>query len=474
MGAALYPSNPVLIVDDEEQFLLSVELTLSANGINNLQTISDSRKVMQLLSEKEFSLVMLDINMPNITGLELLPKIVEKHPEIPVIIITAINDVDNAVFCIKEGAFNYILKPVDNTRLVTTIRSGLNLRDVTSENVRLKKYLLKDELEYPETFSHIITQSPAMRAIFKYIEAIARTQLPVLITGETGAGKELIAKAIHDISKRTGKLVPVNVAGVDDTLFSDTLFGHKKGAFTSAEKERQGLIEQAEKGSLFLDEIGDLSIESQVKLLRLLQDGKYFPLGSDMAKLSDARIICATHRDIETMKDNNSFRKDLYYRLQAHHIHIPPLRERKKDLPLLIDHFLEKAAAQLNKNKPTAPKELKTLLSNYSFPGNIRELEGIIFDAVSVYKSGILSLDSIKEKVFGKLTSTENGVSSSSNSEELGISFADHLPTLKESEDLLIKEALKRADGNQTIAAQLLGISRRALNNRIQRKNSEE
>ena len=474
MGAALYPSNPVLIVDDEEQFLLSVELTLSANGINNLQTISDSRKVMQLLSEKEFSLVMLDINMPHITGLELLPKIVEKHPEIPVIIITAINDVDNAVFCIKEGAFNYILKPVDNTRLVTTIRSGLNLRDVTSENVRLKKYLLKDELEYPETFSHIITQSPAMRAIFKYIEAIARTQLPVLITGETGAGKELIAKAIHDISKRTGKLVPVNVAGVDDTLFSDTLFGHKKGAFTSAEKERQGLIEQAEKGSLFLDEIGDLSIESQVKLLRLLQDGKYFPLGSDMAKLSDARIICATHRDIETMKDNNSFRKDLYYRLQAHHIHIPPLRERKKDLPLLIDHFLEKAAAQLNKNKPTAPKELKTLLSNYSFPGNIRELEGIIFDAVSVYKSGILSLDSIKEKVFGKLTSTENGVSSSSNSEELGISFADHLPTLKESEDLLIKEALKRADGNQTIAAQLLGISRRALNNRIQRKNSEE
>lgn len=474
MGAALYPSNPVLIVDDEEQFLLSVELTLSANGINNLQTISDSRKVMQLLSEKEFSLVMLDINMPHITGLELLPKIVEKHPEIPVIIITAINDVDNAVFCIKEGAFNYILKPVDNTRLVTTIRSGLNLRDVTSENVRLKKYLLKDELEYPETFSHIITQSPAMRSIFKYIEAIARTQLPVLITGETGAGKELIAKAIHDISKRTGKLVPVNVAGVDDTLFSDTLFGHKKGAFTSAEKERQGLIEQAEKGSLFLDEIGDLSIESQVKLLRLLQDGKYFPLGSDMAKLSDARIICATHRDIETMKDNNSFRKDLYYRLQAHHIHIPPLRERKNDLPLLIDHFLEKAAAQLNKNKPTAPKELKTLLSNYSFPGNIRELEGIIFDAVSVYKSGILSLDSIKEKIFGKLTSTENSVFSSSNSEELGIYFADHLPTLKESEDLLIKEALKRADGNQTIAAQLLGISRRALNNRIQRKNSEE
>lgn len=472
MDAALYPQNPVLLVDDEEQFLLSAELTLSANGINNIITLSDSREVMKALDEQEFSLVVLDINMPHISGLELLPLIVEKYPEIPVVIITALNDVENAVYCIKEGAFNYILKPVDNTRLVTTIRGGLDIREIRNENVRLKKYLLKDELEHPDLFGHIITRSSKMRSIFKYIEAIARTRLPVLITGDTGVGKELIAKAIHDVSQREGELVPVNVAGVDDHLFSDTLFGHKKGAFTGAETERKGLIEQAQKGTLFLDEIGDLSIESQVKLLRLLQDGKYYPLGSDMAKLSDARIICATHRDIEKMKESNEFRKDLYYRLQAHHIHIPPLKERKKDIPLLVDHFLEKAAKELGKKRPTPPKELYTLLSNYPFPGNIREMEGIIFDAVSMHKSGILSLDSIKEKIFPHQNGKQNESTPLTNYEsEEKISFADDFPTLKEAEDLVINEALKRADGNQTIAARMLGMSRRALNNRLQRRN---
>jgi transcriptional regulator with PAS, ATPase and Fis domain len=306
-----------------------------------------------------------------------------------------------------------------------------------------------------------------MRAIFKYIEAISRTPLPVLVTGETGVGKELIANAIHKLSGRPGEIVSLNVAGVDDNLFSDTLFGHKKGAFTGADTERRGLIEQAERGTLFLDEIGDLSIESQVKLLRLIQDRKYFPLGSDMAKLSDVRIICATNRNIDSMKEGNSFRKDLYYRLQTHHIHIPPLKERKSDIPLLINHFMEKAALQLNKKKPTAPKELYTLLSNYSFPGNIRELEGIIFDAVSVHTSGVMSLIPIREKIYRD----EEMVSDSTVVEEL--IFPDELPTLKEAEDALIKEALKRADGNQNIAAELLGLSRRALNNRLTRKPEE-
>ncbi len=474
MGIAKYPQNPVLLVDDEEQFLFSAELTLSANGINNLETVNDSRKVMTLLEQNEYSLVVLDINMPHVTGLELLPMIVDKYPDIPVVIITAVNDVENAVYCIKEGAFNYILKPVDNTRLVTTLRAGLDLRAIKSENIMLKKYLLKDELEFPEAFKHIVTRSSSMRAIFKYIEAIARTPLPVLITGETGVGKELIAKAIHDISGRPGQHVPVNVAGVDDTLFSDTLFGHKKGAFTSADTDRKGLIEQAEQGTLFLDEIGDLSIESQVKLLRLLQDRKYYPLGSDTAKLSDARIICATHRDIESMKDNDTFRKDLYYRLQAHHIHIPPLRERKNDLPMLIDHFLDKAAEQLNKKKPTPPRELYTLLSNYSFPGNIREMEGIMFNAVSMHKSGVMSLEIIKDKLFtkegGTKTSTDNTVIEEGHDHTM--QFSGNLPTLKQMEEILIDEALKRSNGNQSIAAQLLGMSRRALNNRLQRRNS--
>jgi DNA-binding NtrC family response regulator len=470
MGTAIYPQHPVLLVDDEQHFLLSAELTLKSNGINNLITINDSRDVMKTLEQQEVSLVILDINMPYISGLELLPAIVEKYPEIPVVIISALNDVENAVFSIKNGAFNYILKPVDDTRLVTTVRSGIDLREIKNENVRLKKYLLKDNLEHPELFSHIVTRSSSMRAIFKYIEAIARTPLPVLITGDTGTGKELIAKAIHDVSQREGELVPVNVAGVDDTLFSDTLFGHKKGAFTGADKERRGLIEQAERGTIFLDEIGDLSIESQVKLLRLLQDRKYYPLGSDIAKLSDARVICATHRDIETMKNNDAFRQDLYYRLQAHHIHIPPLKERKSDLPMLIDHFIEKAAKELEKKKPTAPKELVTILSNYSFPGNIRELEGIIFNAVSMHKSGILSLESIKEKIFDKDEPSKDQTISA-DLQHNKLIFTDDFPNLKETEEILINEALKRANGNQTIAAQMLGISRRALNNRLRRKD---
>lgn len=469
MSKALYPKTPIMLVDDEEQFLMSAELTLFTNGINNICKISDSRRVMTELASKTFSLIVLDIDMPNITGIELLPKIVDKHPEIPVVIITAINDVEDAVFCIQNGAFNYLLKPVDETRFVTTVKSGLDLREIRTENQMLKKYLLADKLQFPEAFEHIITKSNEMRGIFKYIEAIGRTHLPVLVNGETGVGKELIAAAIHQVSGRTGNLVTVNVAGVDDTLFSDTLFGHKKGAFTGAEIERNGLIEQAQGGTLFLDEIGDLSIESQVKLLRLLQDGHYYPLGSDLPKYSDSRIICATHRDLASMKDTNEFRADLFYRLQSHQIIIPPLRERKEDIPMLVDFFISKAASELGKKPPALPKQIYTLLSNYNFPGNIRELGGLIYNAVSLHIAGTLSLDTIKQKIFSGGILESEYLKNSQIVNDNKLRFPEILPGLKEMETLLINEALKRADGNQTIAAELLGMSRRALNNRLQR-----
>ncbi len=469
--AAVYPNNPILLIDDEPAFLFSAENVLVANGLTNVKTLNDSTKVMELLSTDEYSIIVLDMNMPIITGKELLPRIVEKYPLTPVVILTAVNDVEIAVESIKAGAFNYILKPVDDARLITTIRGGLDLKAAREENVRLKDYLLRDKLIHPEAFSNIITKSPSMRAIFKYIEAIARSPLPVLVTGETGVGKELIGHAIHTLSGRPGEIVSLNVAGVDDNLFSDTLFGHKKGAFTGADTERRGLIEQADQGTLFLDEIGDLSLESQVKLLRLIQDSKYFPLGSDIAKLSDVRIICATNKNIDSMKDGSSFRKDLFYRLQTHHINIPPLRERKNDIHLLINHFLEKAASQLNKKKPTIPKEFYTLLSSHHFPGNIRELEGIIFDAVSVHSSGIMSLELIREKIFPRQRNNDFSGDASSTDQEEKIIFSEQLPTLKEAEDLLIKEALKRAEENQSIAADLLGITRRALNNRLNRKS---
>ena len=471
MNTNINPIKPILLIDDEQHFLSSAELILNSSSLINVETCNDSSKVLSLLKDKEYSLIALDINMPNISGIELLPKIIENFPEMPVIMITAINDVENAVECMKLGAFDYLVKPVDDERLISSIKRGLYFASVWNENIRLKETLFKDELEHPEAFSKLITNSTKMSSIFKYIEAIAKTNLPILVTGETGVGKELIANAIHQVSERAGELVPLNVAGVDDNLFSDTLFGHKKGAYTGAEKERRGLIEQAENGTLFLDEIGDLSIESQVKLLRLLQDGKYYPLGSDVAKLSDARVIVATHKDLDKMKDEDSFRKDLYYRLKAHHIHIPPLKERKEDIPILISHFLNSASESLNKKRPASPKELYTILTNYSFPGNVRELEGIIFDAVSRHTSGVLSIENIRKKTIGTEEEVKNINSHKNNLENFSesIIFTAQFPTFKTAEILMIKEALKRSDNNQTIAAQLLGITRRALNNRIQR-----
>ena len=473
MKSNLTPVHPVLFVDDEENYLLSLELTMSSNGITNIETCNDSRKVMSLLAARQYSLVVLDINMPHISGVELLPQIVGAYPGTHVIIVSAVDAVENAVLCMKKGAFDYVLKPADDTRLVAAIRHGLELDEIRSENEMLKQSLLRDQIQNPEAFEGIITHAHAIRSLFRYIEAVGGTNLPILITGETGTGKELFAAAVHRVSGRSGELVTVNVAGVDDNFFSDTLFGHRKGAFTGAESERKGLIERAENGTLFLDEIGDLSIESQVKLLRLLQDGQYYPLGSDIAKLSNARIIVATHRDIRSMQEGNTFRQDLYYRLKAHQINIPPLRERQPDIPYLVDHFATEAASELGKKRPSLPKELFTLLKNYPFPGNVRELRGMVFDAVSLHTSGILSLDSIRKQIASSNSPGERPGGGRPSDDEV-LQIPGRFPTLKEAEDAVIEEALRRAEGNQTIAAELLGVSRRALNNRLRRKEGDD
>lgn len=467
MNQSSFPTQPILLIDDEEQFLASAEFTLNANGLDNTRTCSDSREVMKLMAIEPPSIVLLDMTMPYIKGWELLPQIISEYPETAVIIVTAINEVDLAVESIKTGAFDYIVKPVDDTRLVTTIRRAIEHKAVEQENRRLKNYLLSDKLDYPEAFTEIITRSQQMRQIFQYVEAIARSPLPILITGETGVGKELVAKAIHMVSRRHGEFVSVNVAGVDDNLFSDTLFGHKRGAFTGAERDRKGLIEQAARGTIFLDEIGDLAMESQVKLLRLLQEARYYPIGADVAKPSDARVIVATNADLNSAQKSGKFRKDLFYRLQTHHIDIPPLRKRKEDIPALVDHFIRKSSKTLGKKSPTPPKELYALLKNYHFPGNVRELESLIFDAVSRHKSRVLSIESIREKVGHSLDQINDDTDDMLIDQHLR--FSEQLPTLKAAEMMIIDEALRRANGNQAIAAQLLGISRRALNNRLMR-----
>jgi len=312
-------------------------------------------------------------------------------------------------------------------------------------------------------FALIVTRDRKMHSIFRYMEVIAPTAQPVMITGETGTGKELIARALHNASGRSGTFVSVNVAGLDDIMFSDTLFGHGRGSFTGAERVRNGLIETAARGTLFLDEIGDLSIASQVKLLRLLQESEYYQLGSDKMITSTARIIVTTNCNLEKLLASNTFRGDLYYRLCSHHIHLPALRERKSDIPLLVDSFSREAAQEMSRPLPLLSVDALEALLQYEFPGNIRELKGLISNAVATSPPGTLVIQKLKSS-----SAIPPVLPTAIDFCSLLLS-SGRMPTLNEAEEFLIKEALRVSAGNQRAAALMLGISRQALNKRLQR-----
>jgi len=459
-------------VDDEPLALQGMEMALRSGGLNNILSCQDSAAVMPLLGRQQVDAILLDLWMPGISGEALLDQLMHDFPAIPVIIITGVNEVDTAVRCMKNGAFDYLVKPVEKDRLVTVVLRAIKIRELQCENEMLKQRVLSSALEHPEAFEQILTQNDQMLSIFRYVEAISRTTHPVMITGETGVGKELIARAIHALSKLPGPFVSVNSAGLDDTVFADTLFGHKRGAFTSADSAREGMVKQAAGGTLFLDEIGDLSIPSQVKLLRLIQECEYFPLGSDLAKRMDARVIVATNQDLESRQQSGQFRKDLYYRLCTHLIHIPALRDRLDDLALLVDYFLEEAAQEMGKTKPALPAELLPLLGTYAFPGNVRQLRSMICDAMSNHQKGVLSLQS-----FLAATGQPHRVHSEREASvppgfEASLSFSERLPNLAEAQRLLVAEAMARAKGNHTVAARMLGITRQALYRRLKGKGT--
>ena len=462
-------SLPVVLVDDESTVLLSSRTILGSAGIKNVVTLEDSRELMPLLARQQVALVVLDLFMPYVSGTQLLPEIIREHPGTPVIVMTASQEIETAVACMKDGAFDYLVKPVEESRFVSSVRRALELGALRRQMDALKHSLISDRLENGEAFSSIVTASRKMRSLFQYLEAVAGSGEPVLITGETGTGKELLAEAVHRLSGRSGEFVPVNVAGLDDALLSDTLFGHRKGAFSGADTSREGMVARAAGGTLFLDEIGDLSAASQIKLLRLLQERQYFPLGSDVAKISDARILCATHRDLAAEIAGDSFRTDLFYRLSVHQVEIPPLRQRREDIPVLVAFFAAEAAASLDKKAPEAAPELLTLLDNYHFPGNVRELRAMVFDAVARHKSGpVLSAKSFRKAVkqqLGSKTVAKGGATE--------VDHDGRFATLKEAEQLHIQEALRRAGGNQGTAAALLGISRPALNRRLSRMQDD-
>ncbi len=460
----------ILLVDDEEEILFSAELTLKKAVDCKIVTLSQSSKVMTLLEKEEFALVVLDLFMPGISGQELLAQIQYRYPDLPVIIMTASTAIENAIECMKSGAFNYLVKPVEKGRLAATVLRALDTRRLQNEIHSLKERLLSGTLQNAAAFSAIITQSPKMKAIFQYLESVsACSDQPVLITGETGVGKELVAQAVHTLSGRNGRFIAVNVAGLDDQVFSDTLYGHRKGAFTGAEQAREGLIAQASNGTLFLDEIGDMNPVSQIKLLRLLQEQEYYPLGSDVAKRSNARIVAASNCDLVNSIEAGTFRRDLYYRLCTHSCRIPPLRERTEDIALLLRHFIRKAASAQSKMAPGFSDSLIALLSSYTFPGNVRELQAMVHDAVARHLAGPLALDFFRERTGLEMTSErpESQALPTQNTDGGIHLYFPSFPTIKEAENELIRLALSNAKGKQGVAAALLGITRQALNNRL-------
>jgi DNA-binding NtrC family response regulator len=463
-------SLPIVIIDDDRRILSTCKNVISRSEARDVITCNDSREAMRLLRANGAEMVLLDLSMPHVTGQELLPQIVQEFPDVPVVVMTGSEDaVRNAVACMKDGAYDFLLKPMSNELLTATVRKVLTFRQLR----RGLMHLLDGTLANPEVFEEIVTRNQRMLTILRYVETVADSQCPLLVTGETGTGKELIAKAVHRLSGRPrDKYVVVNVAGLDDHMFSDTLFGHVRGAFTSADQVRPGMVETAGDGTLVLDEIGDLSASSQVKLLRLVQQQEYFALGDDKPRASRARVIAVSHVDLVKKRDAGKFRQDLYYRVCTHHIHLPPLRERLDDIPLLVEAFLEKAAKQFKKNKPAVPSELIDLLNGYSYPGNIRELESMVFDAVSTQNSHhILSLDSFNRYLDSQRVVGEAPLSGTGGQTSAVFGALQTLPTLAQARQLLIDEAMRRSNEKQTIAARLLGISQQALSQQIRSRD---
>lgn len=456
----------VLLAGDDPQTLENTRLLLMDAGIGSVLVLADSRATLPFLEQNNVSLIVLDMT-PAMDKAELLARICRNYPNIQVIVETASCDVEIAVNCMKLGAVDYMVRPVEPGRLIMAVGNVLNFNYSQQEVSSLREYLLNNRLEHAEAFAEIMTTSRKMRSIFQYTEVVASSPQPVLITGETGVGKELFAHVIHRISRVRGQFVSINVAGLDDAMFSDTLFGHKKGAFTGADQFRDGLVSKAAMGTLFLDEIGDLNELSQVKLLRLLQEREYYPVGADLVKTSSARIVLATNVNLQERIKEGRFRRDLYYRLCTHQIRIPALRERREDIPLLLDNFIEEAARHFGKSIPAVSPELSQALSEYDFPGNVRELQARVRDAVARHVEGMLSLDDFSG-ISAAVPQYTPAPSAAPTAATAGIySLFGRLPTFREIEDYLIVEALKLSEGNYAVAASILGITRQTISKRL-------
>lgn len=465
-------SAPIIVVDDESRALQLMKMTLVAQGYGAVTTFSSASLALEHVRKQGAAVAVLDIIMPELSGVELLRRLLEYCPQLCVIMATGVLEIQTVVECIRAGALDYIVKPLDPQRLLTSVQAALQLAATRSENQLMKQHLLSGTLSNPQAFGEIVFESEKILRLCSYIEAVAPSGYPVLITGETGTGKELFARAVHRCSGVTGPFVALNVAGLDDTLLSDTLFGHVKGAFTGALQSRGGLVEQAAGGTLFLDEIGDLSPQSQLKLLRLIQEHEFFAVGSDTPSKSSARIVAATCVPFATLQHGERMRRDLFYRLQSHHLALPPLRERTEDMQALLHHFVCRYAGEQGKPTPAIAPQLVTLLKNWHFPGNIRELQAMVLNACSLHKGTTLGLKVFRDHMGEYQQSSLAAAEVSDSVPPAVIQFPQPMPHLEQIEQQAFAEALQRAEGNQSLAAAMLGMSRQALGYRLKKAHT--
>jgi len=445
----------ILIIDDEQSQVVSLRSFLARRKYT-VSTANSGTEGLEIVKNDNIDLVITDYRMPEMNGLEVVQKVNKLNPELPVVVVTAFSDVKDAIQVMKEGAFDYLSKPIDIDELEIITKKAEALSNLISENK-----LLKEQLKEQFKNDLIITKSKKMEKVLSITNRVAKSNATVLIRGETGTGKELIAKALHFGSERKDKpLIAVNCAALSENLLESEVFGHEKGSFTGAHERRLGRFEQANGGTLFIDEIGDISLQTQLKLLRALQFGEFERIGGTKTIKVDVRVITATNRNLEDLIKSGNFREDLFYRINVISINLPPLRERKEDIELLIKHFINKYSNENEKSVDGISKEAFNKLIKYDYPGNVRELENLIESAVVMSRDNILSEADfiIRDKL--------QSISDILNPLDFTDSYSDKVGTF---EITLISEALKLKDGNQSQAAKLLGITERHLRSRMQK-----
>jgi two-component system response regulator AtoC len=439
----------VLVVDDEENIRLVLRTLLKRHGYE-VETAPGGDEALGLVESFGPDVVITDVRMPRMGGMDLLSTLRAKGNDATVIVMSAYGNLDQAIEAIKAGAYDYIQKPFKPDEIVLALRKAEE-----RESLRRENRVLREEIRREHKFEDILAKSVVMQSVFRTIAKIANYKTTVLITGESGVGKELVARALHSRGNRAGSsFVPVNCGAIPENLLESELFGHKKGAFTDAVSDRNGLFSEADGGTLFLDEIGELPLGLQVKLLRVLEDGKIRKLGEARDMSVDVRIVAATHRDLMKETKEGRFREDLFYRLNVLPIVVPPLRERREDIPVLIEHFMARNNARLGTNITGLDNEARRLLYEHPWPGNVRELENTIERAMVLGEGDKLMPADLPERI----REAQNPVQMQLASGELSVK-----KTTRIIEEILIRRALQKTKGNRTRAAEVLEISHRAL-----------